>query len=445
MKNKIYMTIGIILICITILVSRCIFTNPIYKVPGVIVTKSDLMEKTQSKWFGISGSISYNEHNKIDVQLNILIVIILFLLVIYLSFLINYSLKKVIDSRTNELKRSRNELQAAFDVLNRLVIIVNSEGIVLNVNKSFCNYNNSKKEYLLNRKFYELDPLCTLIWNIIKFNNNEEITCEINYDNKFFEIYDRNISDEDNSDKLIMIRDITRDKISEKQMMQSNKMAAVGHLAAGVAHEIRNPLGIIRNYCYLLKHKRCNEENYEMYIENIEFSVERAGGIIDNLLKFSSISGDEYKELNIKEFFNCILDLEKKSLKEMNIGVALSCEDILINTNEESLKHIFINLISNSIDAMPEGGIINIMVRKKDHMIEIEFSDSGIGIEKKDLDNLFNPFFTTKSTSKGTGLGLYIVYNEIKKLEGDISITSSEVNKGTTFKIEIPTNGGNIS
>lgn len=125
----------------------------------------------------------------------------------------------------------------------------------------------------------------------------------------------------------------------------------------------------------------------------------------------------------------------------MNIEPILSCENILIYTNEESLKHIFINLITNAVDSMPNGGTIKITCVDKGPIIQIDVADSGVGIEKHNLDNIFNPFFTTKNPGKGTGLGLFIVYNEVQKLGGNIGITRSEINIGTTFRIEIPTKG----
>lgn len=131
-------------------------------------------------------------------------------------------------------------------------------------------------------------------------------------------------------------------------------------------------------------------------------------------------------------------------MKEMNIEPILECENIGIYTNEESLKHIFINLITNAVDSMPNGGIIKITCVDKGPIIEIDITDSGIGIEKHNLDNIFNPFFTTKDPGKGTGLGLFIVYNEVQKLGGNIEITSSEINIGTTFRLEIPTKGEQI-
>lgn len=240
---------------------------------------------------------------------------------------------------------------------------------------------------------------------------------------------------------VIVIKDITKEKVAEREIIQDNKMIAIGQLASGVAHEIRNPLGIIRNYCYLLKSSIEDEESLE-FIGAIENNIERASKIISNLLNFARISTNDKNNLKIKGFLEDIMLLENKTLRNNNIKVSIDCdENITFYINEEVLRHIFINLISNSIDAINENkkniyeGEIRIYVTKNNKNLLIDISDNGCGIDEGDMIKIFNPFYTTKPVGKGTGLGLYITYNEIKRNNGNIKIDSKKC-VGTTFKLE---------
>lgn len=225
---------------------------------------------------------------------------------------------------------------------------------------------------------------------------------------------------------------------SRNQMLQANKMMAVGQLAAGVAHEIRNPLGIIRTHSYILRMQGNIDEGMKKSLDFIDSAVQRASNIIDNLLNFSRISGNTYEWINMKVFISGILELQQKLLQKNNIDSKLSCDNELkFYTSQESLKHIIINLISNSVDAMEGGGTLQIIVEGERKGITLHCIDTGCGIRHEDIEKIFNPFYTTKEPGKGTGLGLYIVYNEVKKLNGSISVLS-EPGKGAKFSIYLP-------
>jgi polar amino acid transport system substrate-binding protein len=165
--------------------------------------------------------------------------------------------------------------------------------------------------------------------------------------------------------------------------------------------------------------------------------VERAHGIIGNLLSFSSISGDRLQRVDVGRMIQNILALEHKILQRLKITVRYERSERIFRINPESLKHILINLISNAIDAMPDGGTLTLGCECKDHALHLTVADTGAGISPQHLDSLFHPFFTTKPPGKGTGLGLYITYNEVQKSGGEIKVTS-ELGAGSTFQVTLP-------
>ena len=214
-------------------------------------------------------------------------------------------------------------------------------------------------------------------------------------------------------------------------------MAAIGQLAAGIAHEIRTPLGIIRNNCYFIKRSKSQDDKDES-MGVIESSVDRANRTIDNLLNFSRLTDNTISQTNIHNLISNIYDLSKKSFKNRKISFRLQCpEDLIFTINSESLKHVMINLINNAIDAMGEGGKLDINVAADAKGMVILVSDTGKGIDADTLANIFNPFFTTKEPGSGTGLGLYITYNEVQKMKGVINVDST-LGVGTTFTLTIP-------
>jgi len=218
-------------------------------------------------------------------------------------------------------------------------------------------------------------------------------------------------------------------------------MIAVGQLASGVAHEIRNPLGLIRNYCYVLKTTDdINMRNKAISI--IEKSVERSGNIITNLLDFSRQSDMNIEEVMIREHINSVLNINEGLLKKKNIKIDFKKDnDFKVKLCVESFDMIFINLISNAVDAIKNRGIITIKLRKAEESFFLKFEDTGCGMDEDTIKNAFNPFFTTKKGKEGNGLGLYIVYNEIGKMNGTVEI-ESEIGEGTEFNIRLPIVGG---
>lgn len=408
------------------------------------LNRKNTMGKIQQKWFGISTPITKTNFSE---KMNLIVVFFSINIMIASSLFYSWNkeLKKEVDKRTEELYISRNDLQTTFDGLTHLMIVLNRDCTIANVNQSVCNVMEIDSDSIIGKdcfkyfKFlYNRDEDC-----IIKrsFATSMQHQREIEYQNKLYEMTSFPLKDKQGNINrvLVMIKDVTQIRISEGQILHSNKMAAVGQLAAGVAHEIRNPLGVIRNSSYLLKKNMSfNPEIVNTSIQMIEKSVERASSIIDNLLNFSRLSSTNLNEVNLLQFIEGIIELNKKAMMKQSIIVNVVCDPFLkCYLNVEALKHILINLISNAIDAMPKGGTLTIKCCSNGGQISISCIDTGCGIDEKDFDKIFNPFYTTKEPGKGTGLGLFIVYDEVQKMGGDIGVTSS-VNSGTTFTVKLP-------
>lgn len=412
------------------------------------IKKKKVVEKIQQKWFGISAPIAFRRTSQ-KIMYYLFVGMFILIALFYIFYIWNHKLKKEVTKRTKELIISKNELQTTFDGITYFMIIVDRNLNIVNVNSSFLNFANMEKENVIGLNFSRFEGLIcdeNLIEHIVKetFEKGKEIKKEIEFEDTIYEIDTFPLNDEKEEiiKVIISIKDITEKKINEIKLLQASKMVAVGQLAAGVAHEIRNPMGLIKNYSYILKKEvgklNIQNERIDKSIVTIENSVQGASNIITNLLNFSRISDRENKEIDMEQFILRIVDLEKKIFEKCNINIYTDIQkDITCNINEEALKHIIINLVSNSIDAMPEGGTLNIKCFKEDNKTCIVVEDTGIGISEKNLNNIFNPFFTTKLPGKGTGLGLYIVYNEIQKLGGNINVESS-LGQGTRFTITIP-------
>jgi len=239
---------------------------------------------------------------------------------------------------------------------------------------------------------------------------------------------------------IIVFEDITEKIHLQQQLVTSEKLASIGLLSAGVAHEINTPLTGISSYVQMLQ-KKLGDTHYTQILEKIEVQTERVSKIIKNLLNFARNPADTaFHKVNIIDGLQEIISLIDYKLKAMNIKLELNLQPVkLIWGQGERLQQVFINIILNAIDAMPHGGTLKIETSETASEVMIKIADTGTGIKQQHLPHIFDPFFTTKGIGKGTGLGLSISYAIIKEHEGLITV-ESEVGKGSCFAIFIPAN-----
>jgi PAS domain S-box-containing protein len=234
--------------------------------------------------------------------------------------------------------------------------------------------------------------------------------------------------------------DISDRKRLESQLIQSEKMAAIGQLAAGIAHELRNPLAIVMNALYDLGHLLDgNDPEVGEDLRIAEEEIGRAQAIIKNLLEFSRESGADLDRLDVNDLLSRTLQLMGKYLQDNGVDVTAELGSIppcLANVN--AMRQIALNLITNAVQAMPDGGRLTLRTATAGaNLIRIEIRDTGVGIPPEHLQDIFNPFYTTKAPGQGTGLGLSVVHSILRRYRGDIRV-ASEVGAGTTFTIDLP-------
>ena len=244
---------------------------------------------------------------------------------------------------------------------------------------------------------------------------------------------------------ISLCRDITDKKRMDKeksllqtQVLQSEKMAGIGQIASGVAHEINNPMTMILGYAQSLLRKCENSAPEHKGLKTIEAAALRCKKIVEQLLAYSRSKQPTVLPADVHEMINNVLSITESQLNLANIIVvrefAHGIKPALVS---EKLEQVFMNLISNASDAMPYGGTLIIRTGMEAGKVIISFSDTGTGIEKKHLEEIFTPFFTTKTAGKGTGLGLAIVETILDEMHSEIKV-ESEAGKGTTFTLYIP-------
>jgi signal transduction histidine kinase len=274
-------------------------------------------------------------------------------------------------------------------------------------------------------------------------------------------------------------------KEAQEELIRTEKLASIGRFAAGVAHEVGNPLGAILGYTSILRKEGMGREESEDYMKRIEREIERINKIVRELLDFARPSKFEIREVEINKIVESTLSLlsYQKDFKNIQTQLDLQSDLPLIKGDDSQLSQVFINIILNAIDAMPNGGTLQVQTRgyvieylyadraqqiyaarrrsdpmesdyshlrkhppffagltrfsRGDRLVKVGITDTGSGIKKEDLENIFDPFFTTKAPDKGTGLGLSISLKIVESLGGEIRV-ESEVGKGTTFELYFP-------
>ena len=357
-----------------------------------------------------------------------------------------------------DLIKEKNKIDTVFNTVSGILAIRNLdyETIIINKNGLDMAYKLGKNIY--EGKCYEVfgnreEPCDNCpIAETIKTQKDQASDVIIN--DRIYRVCSYPIfGDQDTIEGIVVnCNDKTEEAIKEQDLIQSEKLAGIGQIAAGITHELKNPISIIKGSHYLLLRyinkmpdATYSKQEFLQLLEGIEEAIKDSESIIFSLLDFTRNSSSEVKKVNIIKIIEQILILQKNNFIKTNIyaTVTNNFEDKTVETlgNENALKQVFLNIIMNAIQAMPNGGKLNILITEEKEGIDKEakiiIEDTGFGMPSHLVKKAFEPFVTSKNSEEGTGLGLWIAKNIIEKHKGKIYIESEE-NIGTKIIIILP-------
>jgi two-component system, NtrC family, sensor kinase len=351
-----------------------------------------------------------------------------------------------VHARALELERLKDYSENIIESLTVGVAVTDKNGQIIGWNRVMEDTFHKKKELVTNQNL--ADILGPQNYNAVfpsdtqkGFRLLSEISLQMpNGENKIFDIAKTPLLDNKmNPYGTVVVFEDTTEKMSlQQQLLTSEKLASVGLLSAGVAHEINTPLTGISSYIQMLQ-KKLSDSPHSRILNKIEAQTDRVGRIVKNLLNFARNPSDAmFHQVNIMENIKSIMSLIEYKLKNMNIDLKLELKPVdPVWGQGERLQQVFINIILNALDAMPDGGVLKINTFQNGHYVAVKIEDTGTGIKSQHMPNIFDPFFTTKGIGKGTGLGLSIGYAIVKEHAGHIDVKSL-TQKGTVFTVYLP-------
>jgi PAS domain S-box-containing protein len=404
----------------------------------------------------VEGAIHSIQIRQLSLQVIIIFVILfggLFINFMILSW--SNMLEQEVTKKTIELKKSEQRYKSLIENAEDIIFTINYEGNFLSVNKYGVQFFNRSENEIIGHNISEIfawpsaEVLHLMIQNVFDTRESHQVNHMVIIGERqcWFSTNLRRLFDESGNIYAVLgiSRDITERRKIEEHSYYTEKLASMGTLAAGVAHEINNPLGVILGFTDLLLEKLPpDSEEYDL-LKTIEKQGLNAKRVVENLLNFARQKEPQLEPVDINENIDTVLKVMGNTLLLNKITVHKYVQDNLpaITSDAGELQQVFFNIINNAIHAMSHGGgELRIVTKRENGSVHIRISDTGEGIKKEHRSRIFDPLFTTKEVGKGTGLGLSVSYGIITKHGGSITFTTMTKDEsqqtGTTFIITLP-------
>ena len=359
------------------------------------------------------------------------------------------------------LRIKKTELQAVFDAISDGVVIYDTKGLVQHRNH-ICPQQFPKETLIgmscraLFHPEVRLAPTSCPVEKALRGESAQlSFSTTSNHLGRhhFFDVIATPIEDPVAGNRaLVFIRDVTDRRSRELQLLQAEKMSSIGVLAAGVAHEINNPMTSVAGYAEALQRRFRDDQSlagdqrlrdFPKYLDVIVREVYRCKGIIDNLLSFSRKSDGQFGSVDLNQIIGEVLELVRHKGRDKRITLVEELAAIapMVHGDASALRQVFLNLILNALQAIEGSGTVTIVTEGEGGQAIARVKDTGTGIAPDLLDQIWNPFFTTKVVGKGQGLGLAVTYDILEKHQGTIDVHST-VGEGTEFIVKLPMRQG---
>jgi PAS domain S-box-containing protein len=362
----------------------------------------------------------------------------------------NGRLYRSLRQKADELQRLTEYNQNILESIDAGILVLDLEGQVVRWNRALEALDGRSRQDVIGKRLDEIFPAAFMeaLQGSLVLGRNEEIA----------HIYKLHLQTSDGRGLMVnvsiapfqeisgerwgtilILEDISARVRLEQQLQHSEKMASVGLLAAGVAHEVNTPLAGISSYTQLLRQNLHGDDPRAPLLEKIETQTFRAAKIVNNLLNFSRSDRSEFKSLELNKIILDVLSLLEHQLERSRVRVVRELAPELpgFRGNENRMQQVFFNLMLNARDAMRGGGWLTLATRLEDGSLVAEVRDTGHGIERENVRRIYDPFFTTKGIGRGTGLGLSVSYGIVQEHGGAIFVESTP-GKGTRFQVSLP-------